>query len=196
MAAKNAIGSEYVNNTDGWHMIGGNTNKRQLTIISGDVTITGGGGSAVHTFPGSTDTLMGQTTNLAAQSDQETGTSTTTYVSPGRQQFHPSAAKFWADIVGAGTSINASYNVTSITDTGAGDVAITIATDFSSANYAVVASVERNNSTTTVTSDKKVVIKSGTQAAGSVSLQCWDSTATNNVIEDPSSYYVVGFGDQ
>ncbi len=35
----------------------------------------------------------------AAQSDQETATSTTTYVSPGRQQYHPSATKAWRHAV-------------------------------------------------------------------------------------------------
>src|SRR6185295_9769716 len=74
----------------------------------------------------------------AAQADQETGTSAVKFVTPSVQQYHPSACKVWAAISGDGATLQASYNVTSITDTGAGDVAITIATDFSSANWAAL----------------------------------------------------------
>jgi hypothetical protein len=76
----------------------------------------------------------------ASQAEQETSTSTTTYVTPGRQQYHPAAAKAWCVFNGTGTpSILASYNVTSITDNGAGDYTINFTTNFSSANYAAVA---------------------------------------------------------
>lgn len=129
-----------------------------------------------------------------AQSDQETATSTTTYVSPGRQQYHPSACKAWADINAASTTPNASYGVSSVTN-GVGVTVVSFTNSFSSANYAIIASVERSNSTTTVTDAKSVVIKNATQAAGSVELQCWDATATNNVIEDPTSFYMCAFGD-
>lgn len=79
--------------------------------------------------------------SAAAQSDQETATSTTTYVSPGRQQYHPSASKAWLYMTYSGGTpqLTASYNITSITDNGTGDATIVIATDFSSANYAVAA---------------------------------------------------------
>ena len=75
----------------------------------------------------------------ATQAEQETGTATTVYVSPGRQQFHPSAAKGWVNFNGTGTvAINASYNVTSITDNGTGDYTINWTTIFSSENNAPV----------------------------------------------------------
>lgn len=76
----------------------------------------------------------------ATQSDQETATSTTTYVSPGRQQYHPSAAKAWVKFTSVTTTaIGASYNVTSLTDNGVGDTTVTLTTGFSSAtNYCAV----------------------------------------------------------
>ena len=82
----------------------------------------------------------------ATQADQETSTSTTTYVSPGRQQFHPASAKAWVKFTTVTTtSILASYNITSLTDNGTGDTTITIATDFSSAHYAYAAMSEYDN---------------------------------------------------
>jgi hypothetical protein len=72
----------------------------------------------------------------ATQAEQEAGVSITAFTSPGRQQFHPSAAKAWIVFNTVTTStISNSYNITSITDGGIGITAITIATDFSSANF-------------------------------------------------------------
>jgi hypothetical protein len=132
----------------------------------------------------------------STQADMESGTNLTTFVSPGRQHFHPSAAKFWCDAVGTGLTINASYNVTSLTDTGAGLLTINIATDFSVANYAVQATVERAATALTVTSLAYTAVRNAGQAAGTVLVENWDGTATTAVQEDPTSYFVTGFGDQ
>ena len=140
------------------------------------------------------DTVSGKI-EIATQAEIETATDVVRAITPGRAQFHPSSAKCWVKC-GVAADILASYNIASLTDTGAGDVAVTIATDFSSAHWACVLTIERPNSTTTVTNAKKANIKAGTQTAGVVSLQCWDSTATNNVIEDPTTWHMVGFGDQ
>lgn len=79
------------------------------------------------------------TLSEATQSDMETGTSTTKYVSPAKAQFHQSASKAWLYMnYSAGTpQITAGYNITSITDAATGRITIVWATDFSSANYAV-----------------------------------------------------------
>ena len=125
----------------------------------------------------------------AAQSDQETATSTTLAVTPGRQQFHPSAAKCWAYVtVATGTpTLAASYNITSITDTGVGDLTITIATDFSSANWCALASLTLTNSTTAET------VEIFSQAAGSVELK----SILNAVgVTDPVAWHFAGLGDQ
>jgi hypothetical protein len=84
----------------------------------------------------------------ASQSDQETASSTTVAVTPGVQQYHPSAAKAWISFNGTGTvSVRASYNmdgVTPITDNGTGDYTLNIGTDMSSGNYSVVGSARSN----------------------------------------------------
>jgi hypothetical protein len=132
--------------------------------------------------------------NVASQAEQEAGTATDKYVSPGRQHFHPSACKAW---VTAGTTGNilASYNITSLTDTGTGDIAVTIANDFSSALYAVSMAVQRINSTAAEANCRVGTIKTASLAAGSFSMDCWDTTATTNVIKDPTTWHATAFGD-
>jgi hypothetical protein len=73
----------------------------------------------------------------AAQSDQETGTSTTLFVSPGRQQYHPSALKAWVKFkyTGGVLTVLASYNVSSVTRNGSGDYTVNFTVSFSSVDY-------------------------------------------------------------
>jgi hypothetical protein len=92
------------------------------------------------------DTTYG-TLTVATQSDQETATSLTAAVTPGRQHLHPSAAKAWVGFDGTGTvAIKASYNVSSITDNGTGDYTINRTVPFSSEFYAVVGTARGNPS--------------------------------------------------
>jgi hypothetical protein len=132
----------------------------------------------------------------AVKSDQETATSTTLPVVPGVQQYHPSACKAWANISGSSTTPNGSYNVATVSNA-AGETAVAFTTAMSgNLTYAIAVSCERANSTTSVTNAKKVNIKSATQVTTGFTIQCWDSTATNNVIEDPTNFHCACFGDQ
>jgi hypothetical protein len=119
---------------------------------------------------------------VAAQADQETGTSTTTVVTPGRQ--HSSASKCWLKCDHAG-NVNASYNITSITDTGPGVVTVTIATDFSSAHYALNVSVG-----TAV----GVCAPNSSQAAGSFVINAFN-TGTGAAQDSILGYYAEAHGD-
>lgn len=132
---------------------------------------------------------------IASQADMEAGSSLIVMVTPGRQQFHPSAAKFWVKHK-PGAVNSASYNISGVADTSAGIAVETIATDFSSVEWCCECSVESTSDTMTVTNVKICRIGLGDQAAGSVSIEVHDSTATTNVIEDPTAWHVVGFGDQ
>lgn len=137
-------------------------------------------------FLNSADPLT--SSQVAAQSDQETATSTTLAVTPGRQQFHPSAAKCWAHITySAGTpTLAANYNITSITDTAVGVVTLTIATDFSSANWSPA--VTSNVAVT----DASATRRTGAPAAGSIALVHLEGGS----LADPTSFSFQGFGDQ
>lgn len=75
----------------------------------------------------------------ATQAQQEAGTVITNFVTPGRQQYHDSAAKAWSAITySAGVPSspgNDSFNISSIGDTGTGIATFNFTTAFSSANY-------------------------------------------------------------
>lgn len=167
-----------------------------ITTANGDVAVfisLGSGNWVCVSYLKSDGTAIVATVapSASAQSDQETGTSTTTYVSPGRQQFHPSAAKCWIKVTfsGGSTPTNAaSYNIASITDSGLGITTVTIGTDFSSDIYAIASSF-----TTTDGSGTVGFLQNKSQAAGSYQVVTSNTANTNFIDADFSS---IAFGDQ
>lgn len=63
MATRNAINLSATSNADGYDLSGGTT-ARKLTVTGADITLTGSG-TAVYTFPGSTDTVVTLAANQA-----------------------------------------------------------------------------------------------------------------------------------
>ena len=105
-------------------------------------------------------------TIAATKANQQTGTSTAVYVSPGTQQYHASAAQAWINFKGTATqAIIASYNVASLTDNSTGNYTVAFTVGFATANYAVVASNILNSN-----SDTGTVTLSRTYATGSVGI--------------------------
>jgi len=133
------------------------------------------------------------TDQIATQADQETATSVLLSVTPGRQQFHPSAAKAWGmSTLSAGVPASpptVHYNITSVTDTGTGRAVFVIATDFSSADWNCVAMPEQNIPTV----NQFCGIRQTTRAAGSIEIDCMEATSG---IQDPFAYNMAAFGDQ
>lgn len=73
---------------------------------------------------------------VATQAQVEATTALDCFLTPARAIFHPGVAKAWVHFNGTGTvAINASYNVSSITDNGTGDYTVNLAVSFSSSNY-------------------------------------------------------------
>ncbi len=173
-----------------------NSAERTYTLPNADLAFTYSGSKAIfagtltgdrtYTLPDASFTFI----QPGVQSDMETGTSTTVAVTPGIVQYHPSAAKMWAYVtVSGGTpSLDASYNVTSITDTSAGNVTITIATDFSSGNYCAVAQAVTAGGAAHMAS-----VKTG-QAAGSLVVRT--ALSSTGADTDNINLAVVAFGDQ
>lgn len=131
----------------------------------------------------------------ASQSDQETGTSNTRFVTPGVQHYHVSAAKFWCNFDGSSGSgtitPRTSYNVDNITDNGTGDYTINITNDFSSANYVTLCTVGRG----VINNDIVGGIHHATSpAAGSVRVFSIAASDYNTAL-DAIQYNVVGYGD-
>lgn len=70
----------------------------------------------------------------ATQAEQEAGSSVVKYTTPGRQQYHPSAAKAWGYSDASG-NVAGSYNISSVTDGGSGILTFNFTVAMSSANY-------------------------------------------------------------
>lgn len=127
------------------------------------------------------------TADVATQANQEAGSSTTTFVSPGRQQYHPSAAKAWVQFQPNGT-IERSYNITSITDNGTGNFTANFTTNFSDAKYAV---------SVTSKSISDVWGQVYNQTVGQTSSQCQLAYVQGSrSLYDPDTGYAIFFGDQ
>lgn len=172
------------------------TAERTISLPDADLAFTNSGGKAIYagtltatrtyTFPDASFTIL----QGATQAEMETGTATTSAVTPGVMQNHPGVAKVWAYITVAGgtPSLDASYNVTSITDTSAGNVTVTIATDFSSANYCAIAQAVTAGGAAHMAS-----VKTG-QAAGSFVVRT--ALTSSGADTDNINISVVAFGDQ
>lgn len=124
------------------------------------------------------------TDQIATQAEMEAFSSTAKIVTPGRVQYHPGVAKCWGYFDFAGGT-NASHNITSITDTAVGRITVTIATDFSSANWVCVGELETTGGLCNTHQSK---------AAGSIELR--SSNGNSAALQDATSYDFAGFGDQ
>lgn len=138
-------------------------------------------GSAVLSF----GTLTG---TPATQTAQETGTSIVAAVTPGRQQYHPSAAKFWVNgQTSAGTpSVLVSYNITSVTDNGVGIYTMNITTAFSSANFAAGQACD----------DDGAAVSAYYTSKTASTYQISTLVTTSGANADTSNWSCWGYGDQ
>ena len=174
---------------------GTNTNTViKATLLAGEALVYNGGSWLHYDINGAIYPSVG---NAATQAEMEAGTASNKYVTPQGVNWHPGACKCWGKANGAGTSLIVNWNVTSITDTGTGQLTVNIGTDFSSADYAAVTSVERVSTSLAVANvDNGGMFRNATMAAGSFQIENYDDTATTHVAQDPSSYFWACFGDQ
>lgn len=155
----------------------GSGNWRTIAYMRADGTAVGAGG--------------------ATQAQMESASSTSVFTSPGLQHHHPTSAKFWAKatltagVPAAGGTV--SYNLTSFADTAVGESLVTIATDFSSANWAFAGNVESNTTGAPTGVEGYLAHAENGIAAGSVTLRSTQSTGNR---ADPTAYMVQGWGDQ
>lgn len=126
-------------------------------------------------------------TAIASGAQMETATAVDVLVTPGRQQYHPSAAKGWARYDAAG-NIGISSNVSSITDHGTGDQSVVWNVDFSSAVYVPVGMAEIASNT-----GMRVTVASSGTAAGTTRILTHNASEN---LADAAFVYVVAFGDQ
>lgn len=134
----------------------------------------------------------------ASQAQMEAATDNTVGATPANTQYHPGVAKCWVNVDvddAGGSDINESYNITSITDNSTGNFTVTIATDFSTANYAWAGMVHTANAQSNESVSRAPQIEhSSTPAVGSFIVVCAASDGVGP--DDVNSCSIVCFGDQ
>ena len=124
-----------------------------------------------------------------SQADQaalEGETNEDTYAPPDLIKHSPGVAKFYVKFNASGTIQGTAYNTTSVADNGTGDWTVTIATDFSSANWACSCTIETGFT-------RSANIAGSGQAAGTLQVR---STDNNGTMSDGVLMHVIGLGDQ
>ena len=146
-------------------------------------------GTGTATFSGALAAASVTGTHVATQAEQESASATDKIVTPGRQHFHPGHPKCWGFVTFSGgvPTLQTSYNITSITDTATGFLTWTIATDFSSANWAPLMTVVND----AVNAGQHTFAAS--MAAGSVIQRTFNASHVN---DDPDGASFMGLGDQ
>lgn len=134
--------------------------------------------------------------DVAAQSDMETGTSLVKFVSPGRAHSHKSAAKAWVVFSLSGTTVSVldSFNVTSVTRSGVGAYTVNFTTAFSSTAYtAAIGGPPGTNGTNTA-----ILMESANSArsASAISLVMQLTGTGSGSAVDATLGYATFYGDQ
>ena len=146
-------------------------------------------GASVSSLAVSTSAVYGNV--IATQAQMEQALSTNFIVTPGRQHYHPGSAKAWVRFNSAGT-VDASYNILSITDTGVGDWTVNIDTDFSGASTYCGVLTGGKSSTQCL-----IFNVDAPSAVGAFNISCIDSGGSTRTDPDtPDEIYAVFFGDQ
>ena len=148
---------------------------------NGQVLTSAGTGSApTWTTPASA--------TAATQAQMEAASSNTVFATPLNTNFSPGAAKAWLKCDAAG-AIQVSHNITSITDTGTGQVTVTLNTDFSSADYVILCTAESNNGNPRILQSSSNIVPT----AGAFLISSFNVAGST---ADSTNYYAACFGDQ
>ena len=150
----------------------------------------GTSGYYLKTQGGSANPVWAAVSAGPSQADQaalEGETNEDTYAPPDLIKHSPGVAKFYVKFNASGTIQGTAYNTTSVADNGTGDWTVTIATDFSSANWACSCTIE------TGYTRSANIASSGGQAAGTLQVR---STDNNGTLSDGVFMHVIGLGDQ
>lgn len=152
----------------------------------------GTSGYFLKTQGGSANPVWAAAASGPSQADQaalEGETNEDTYAPPDLIKHSPGVAKFYVKADYAAGIQGTAYNVASVTDGGTGLITITIATDFSSINWAVTACTE-----TPYTRSTNVSVPSGSgQTAGDCDFRVTDN---NGTLSDGTYFHCIGMGDQ
>lgn len=166
----------------------------KVNLLVGELLLFTQGGHWVHYD--SNGGVYPSVGNKASQAEVEAATADDKYLTPLSVNWHPGVCKCWGKAVGAGTSLTVNWNTAGIVDTGTGRLGVTIGTDFSSANYAISANLERTVTSLTATGVEDHAIRNASPAAGTFEIESYDQTAILFAAQDPQNYFWQCHGDQ
>ena len=129
--------------------------------------------------------LLGDIKGKATAAMQEAGTDTSHAVTPSVQQRHPSAAKAWVCFDGSDGTIKSSYNVVSVTKTSTGHYTVEFDVDFSSVEYAAIATCDATTA--------PLICNIGSRLVGSCVVL---TSNASPAAADAGFVYAAFFGDQ
>jgi hypothetical protein len=104
-----------------------------------------------------------------------------------------SHVRFWVRATANSTTIQESYNVSSVADTATGRMTVNIATDFNGATWSPHITLEYNNA------NGDVLVPGadgGGIAAGTLIMEAWTVGASTEALADPTSWSAAGLGVQ
>jgi hypothetical protein len=154
------------------------------SVGSSGQVLTSNGAGALPTFQNASAGTAASQANMEAASDN------TVMVTPLATKWHPGVAKGWCEW-GVSSTIGASQNVSSVTDTGTGNWTVNWTTSFSSANYAYTTGFWDAAATSV-----RMLLKVQNVAAGSITIQTFPADATGTLAENASDRHsVAAFGD-
>jgi len=133
------------------------------------------------------EALVQHAESEATKAEMEAETAIAHFAPPDLVKNSPGVAKGWVSYTQTSDTVNASYNLTGISDGGAGTSTITWATDFSTINHCAVAMV-RNVAAT----NEHISMN----AAPSVTATSISTAAPDGTRVDMPHYFVAVFGDQ
>lgn len=170
-----------------------------ITTTVGDVEIVlslGSGNWRTIAYMRADGTALGA--GSATKAQLEAASSTSTFASPGRQQYHPSAAKYWAQstVTAAvpASPPNAGFNVSTVSDIATGRATFNFTTAFSTSNYVGVGCTEYNSGSN---SGELHIVENGGRSTTSIAMRNMHTGASSNAtLQDPGGWHVLGFGTQ
>jgi hypothetical protein len=130
-------------------------------------------------------------TEIASQSDMETPTSDSKVVAAGLMHHHPGVAKAWGYVAANGTLVTG-HNVASINKAGNGVYEITLTTEFSSSDYAVIGMINDHASSVLFT------IETSARTASKITIRTYSAanSSSSSLSGSDHSFYFAAFGDQ
>lgn len=180
-------------------IIGGNAGA-VVTTDSNNVAI--GYSADFNSGPITNRISIGYLSNCTADNTAQIGNSAITQLAIGTSNTASVKAlntiKAYGKVTGATGArvLNDGFNVSSITDTAAGDITYNFTTSFADANYTAGGLAESQVNAGAIANRRTLDVFNGGQATGSCRIQCWDNTATTDLLKDPTAWHLTFTGKQ